>query len=140
MPPTTAPQATPLLPSIPRPSRLTFNDLIITFKVDESLQSYLEIHNWMRSLGEPESFQQYKDILTRNGVGHPGVGDTVSDGTLTVYSNKYQPKYRIIFHDMWPTSLSDLSFNTTDTDVTYLNADVSFKYMVYTVEPLPVAV
>ena len=42
--------------------RIIFQDLEVTFKVDEELQNYLEIANWIRSIGFPENFEQYAGI------------------------------------------------------------------------------
>ena len=52
--------------NIPYPGEhLRYGDLEISFKVDEDLQNYLEIHNWLVSLGKPENFDQYKQIQNR---------------------------------------------------------------------------
>ena len=56
-----ATQAT-YLTDIPRAGeKLTFGDLTLTFLVDEDLSNYLEIQNWMRGLGFPESLDQIYD-------------------------------------------------------------------------------
>ena len=47
--------ATPLK-DIPLPGeKLTYDDLNITFIVDENLENYIEIHNWLASLGFPKN-------------------------------------------------------------------------------------
>jgi hypothetical protein len=38
--------------------KLIFGDLTLRFLVDEDLKNYLEIQNWMRGLGYPESLQE----------------------------------------------------------------------------------
>jgi hypothetical protein len=38
--------------------KLIFGDLTLRFLVDEDLENYLEIQNWMRGLGYPESLQE----------------------------------------------------------------------------------
>ena len=43
-------QPTPFKP-IPLDGNLTYNNFTITFLVDENLENYLELHNWMRALG-----------------------------------------------------------------------------------------
>jgi hypothetical protein len=36
--------------------------LLIKFLVDENLENYMEIQNWMRGLGFPESLQEIYDF------------------------------------------------------------------------------
>jgi hypothetical protein len=39
--------------------KLIFGDLTLRFLVDEDLKNYLEIQNWMRGLGYPESYKKF---------------------------------------------------------------------------------
>lgn len=48
--------------SVPMPgSKLFFDPLTIRFKVDEDLNNYMEIYNWLVGLGHPQSLQQTAD-------------------------------------------------------------------------------
>ena len=40
--------------------KLTYDDLTIIFIVDENLENYIEIHNWLTSLGFPKDRSQFK--------------------------------------------------------------------------------
>ena len=40
-------------------------------------------------------------------------------------------KFNVNFKDLFPTSLTTLTFDATDTDIEYFTADVSFKYTIY---------
>ena len=56
------------LRDIPLPGeKLDFSDFSLRFLVDEGLENYMEIQNWMRGLGFPESLKKYmifkKEIL-----------------------------------------------------------------------------
>ena len=42
--------------------KMEFEDLNVRFLVDENLENYMEIQNWMRGLGFPESFQEIYDL------------------------------------------------------------------------------
>ena len=44
--------------------RLVFEDFSLQFIVDEQLENYLAIHNWMKGLGFPNSIQDFKDLVT----------------------------------------------------------------------------
>ena len=109
---------------------LTFGDLRISFKVDEDLQNYLEIHNWLKGLGKPENFDQYKNIQDKPSYTGDGI---YSDISLLVLSSTKMPNYEITYTDSFPVSLSDLVFRTTDENVKYITADATFKYTYYTI-------
>ena len=59
-----------------------------------------------------------------------------SDGSLLILSSNNNPRIRIAFEDMFPLSLSPLAFDVTQTDVEYLQSDVTFRYRRFTVEKL----
>ena len=120
--------------NIPLPGdKLEFGDLQLRFLVDEDLVNYMEIQNWMRGLGFPEELTQYKELKEQNILGPMGkaTDDVTSDGTLQILSSNLVPKFQVVFDDLFPYSLSTLSFDATDTDVEYFTADVSFKYTIY---------
>lgn len=123
---------------IPVPGdHLEYEDLTITFKVDEDLQSWLEIYNWMTGLGFPESFDQFNELKAQNPrVGRaPSKNNVVmSDATMTVLSSNMNPKFRINFHDLFPIALSGINFSSTDDDVAHITASATFKYLIFKVE------
>ena len=57
--------------------------------------------------------------------------DIYSDGTLQILSSNLFPKFQVIFRDLFPSNLSTVTFDATDTDIDYFTADVSFKYTIY---------
>ena len=64
-------------------------------------------------------------------------GDNIySDGTLQILSSNLVPKFNVSFKDLFPYSLSTITFDATDTDVDYFTADVSFKYTIYNLTDL----
>ena len=144
--------ATPLK-DIPLPGeKLTYDDLNITFIVDENLENYIEIHNWLAYLGFPKNREQFKthrsatSNLPKATVGTSGdIGDVkpitsdspmFSDSVLTVLSNKNNPVVECRFEDCFPTSLSSLDYSQNQTDVEYLTAEVTFKYKIYEIKTL----
>ena len=42
--------------------KLTYDDFNLTFFVDENLENYMQVHNWLKGLGFPESIQQFIDL------------------------------------------------------------------------------
>ena len=123
------------LKDIDRPGdKITFGDLNLRFLVDEDLVNYMEIQNWIRGLGFPESLDQFQELKDENILGPMGKSndDIYSDGTLQILSSNLIPKFQVIFRDLFPSNLSTVTFDATDTDIEYFTADVSFKYTLYT--------
>ena len=51
------------LKDIPVPGdKLTFQDFTFKFFLDEDMSNYLEVYNWLRGLGFPESIQEHLDL------------------------------------------------------------------------------
>ena len=130
------------LKDIPTPGdKIEFGDLNLRFLVDENLENYMEIQNWIRGLGFPESGQEFRDLEKsgkESGILTPtGGGDNIySDGTLQILSSNLVAKFNVTFKDLFPYSLSTVTFDATDTDVQYFTADVSFKYTIYNITTL----
>ena len=126
------------LKDIPIPGdKIQFGDLSLRFLVDEDLKNYMEIQNWIRGLGYPESLQEFQDLddsgqLTEAfGFFKQGRDDIYSDATLQILSSNLVPQFQVQFSDLFPYSLSTIRFDATDTDIEYFTADVSFKYTIY---------
>jgi hypothetical protein len=43
------------------------------------------------------------------------------------------PNYEVVYIDGYPVALTDLNFNTVDSDVNFISATASFKYTYYTI-------
>jgi hypothetical protein len=113
--------------------RLDYGDLQVTFKVDEDFQNYFEIYNWIVALGFPEQYGQYQRVAAAD----PGVKETVfSDATLVVMNSGMVPNLEVRFQDIFPVSLSDINFTSTDSDVNYVTNTVSFKYKIFTLHKI----
>ena len=120
--------------------KIQFGDLNIRFLVDEDLVNYMELQNWIRGLGFPDSLKEFDElekesILGMNKFGQEG-DQIYSDGTLQILSSNLVPKFQVVFNDMFPYSLSTVSFDATDTDIEYFTAEVSFKYTIYNLTDL----
>ena len=129
-------------------STLTFANLDISFLVDENLNNYKELHDWLIGLGTPESDSQFAGLLAAGsdrfpgstaGASVPGVanprplaeGGIYSDATLIVLNSKNIAKTEIRFKNVYPVSLGSLSYDVKLSDVDYLQVAASFAYMGY---------
>ena len=127
------------LKNIPIPGdKIQFGDLSLRFLVDEDLQNFMEIQNWIRGLGFPDSLAEFAD-LDEGGQLADAFGkfknardDIYSDGILQILSSNLVPQFQVMFSDLFPYSLSTITFDATDTDIEYFTAEVSFKYTIYT--------
>ena len=134
-----AEQATRLR-NLPVPGdELYYQDLEVNFLVDEDMGNYLEIHNWMRSLGFPKYGGEYdfdergldlgydpSDIAS-NRVKNRNKYER-SDISLIILNSNYNRVKAVNFKDCFPVSLSTLRFDSQQSDVEYLSASVAFKY------------
>ena len=125
------------LKNIPVPGdKIEFGDLNLRFLVDEDLGNYMEIQKWIRGLGFPESLDEFEKLESQAEIFGRYAQDQdniYSDGTLSILSSNLIPKFQIFFRDLFPYSLSTMTFDATQTDQEYFTADVSFKYTIYTV-------
>lgn len=128
------------LKDIPVPGdKMEFGDFTLRFLVDENLENYMEIQNWMRGLGYPESLHEIYDLQKSekyNSTSGSGIMDIYSDGTLQVLTSHENPNFMVKFKDMFPYSLTTLQFDATDVDIEYFTAEVSFKYTIYSITDL----
>jgi hypothetical protein len=113
--------------------KLTYGDLTLKFLVDENMQNYMSIHNWLTGLGFPESTSQYGSVITNKDNGLKETKNAFSDGSLVILNSNYNSVAQVRFKDLFPISLSSLEFSTEVSDIIYLTAEVSFKYTVYNI-------
>jgi len=121
---------------------LEFGDLQITFRVDEDMNNYLELYNWMKGLGFPDNYSQYKNIAPQSRGPLSGNADTLtgdsiySDATLLILSSQMNPITEITFVDVFPVNLSPLTFNSQYTDVQYVESTVTFTHRKFDIKQL----
>ena len=127
-----------------------YEDLTITFIVDEFLENYITIHEWITGTGFPKSRKQFSDFraatsnnptdaksvsVDKVGSATPDKG-MYGDATLTLLSNKNNPLVEVRFQDVFPTSLGGLSYTQTATDVEYITVDATLQYKIYEIVTL----
>ena len=128
---------------------INYQTLDISFLVDENLNNYKELHDWISGLGFPKNHQQFADLQATGADRFPGStassvatgskqtpaplaeGGTYSDATLTVLSSKNIAKTEIRFSNVYPISLGSLSYDIKASDVDYISVQASFNYLNY---------
>ena len=135
--------------------QLTFDNLSVGFIVDEHLENYLSIHEWLTAIGFPKNrkqFSEFKTNISNTPIGarssastSTDIGDVkaaspnnalFSDATLTILSNKNNPIVNVFFRDLYPVAMTALDYNQAATDVEYLTASIDFAYQIYEIEAI----
>jgi len=131
--------------------KLAYSPLEVTFIVDEYLENYITLHQWITGIGFPQNRQQFttfRDTTSNTPANSTGaqpvdkVGNTTpdtamySDGYLMVLSNKNNPIVQIDFQDLYPTDLGSLSYNQGATDADIFTMTVTFGYNIFTLTTL----
>ena len=129
-----------------------FENLSISFIVDEYLENYITLHNWLTGIGFPKSrsqFSTFRDVTSDTPDSQKGVSTDIgdvkqstpdkamySDAFLMILSNKNNPIVEVNFHNVYPISLSALDFSQAETDVEYMTASAEFAYQIYEITSL----
>jgi len=100
--------------------KVDFNELQLTVRVDENMQNYIEIYNWIIGMTFPDRFEQYANLIDGDGV--------FSDATLIIKTNKKNPNITFTFKDMYPTSISDIQMSASESDINYTTATMTFRH------------
>ena len=89
-------------------------------------------------MGFPESLEEIYKFQNSNPNMDPNDKsiDLLSDGTLNVLTSTQNTNFKVKFEGLFPVSISDLTFDATDTDIDYLTAEVTFKYTIYKIVDL----
>ena len=122
---------------------VNYEPLEISFSVQENLSNWREIHDWMVGIGFPENSEQFSQAIsdasaTRTSIPSrtANVSTLQSDATLMIMTNKNNPTVKVNFKNVYPTSLSGVSFDTKDTDAQNLTATMTMNYDYYNLEVL----
>ena len=145
----TVTQPTPFV-ELPLPgTKVTYNALTMNFLIDENLENFQEIHGWIRGLGFPEDYLEFQNLGASGNDRFPGTTNSVStepgkvkygttrqgglfsDATLVILTSKNNPILEVRFNDLYPVSISELTYDQQADDVQYLTASVTFNYSKY---------
>ena len=110
-------------------TQLAFAPLIISFIVDENMESWYEIYNWMFQLGNPEEVNKIGNLTAVPGA----LNNIVSDANLIIKTNSNNPNWRVRFHDLFPTDIGEINFSTIDTQE-FITSSATFAYTYYELE------
>lgn len=106
---------------------LVFEQLSISFYVSEDLSNYLEIYNWLISLGFPDNPPQFNlaSDITKTG---DGSSTLKSDMNVMLQTNKSNPNFNVTFKDCFPVSLGEIQLDASVTTLEPIAVTASFAY------------
>lgn len=112
---------------LPTPSnQLSFESLTLNYVVDENMESWFEIYNWMTNLGNPESSNKIGNL-----TGLPGSRNSItSDASLLVKTNSNNSNIKFTFFDMFPTTLGGIQLTSTEGQE-FITSTITFTYSHY---------
>jgi len=100
--------------------KLTFNELLANIILDENMEAYNEMYNWMRTnLDNNENSR-----LESEGLRPP----SVSDITLSILSSHNNQTKQVRYIDCMPTSLTDIQFQSTASGTEFITFGASFRF------------
>ena len=103
----------------------TYQPLIVSFIIDENMNNWLEVYNWLISTKATDRFDR---------VVEPA--DQFADASILVMNNKMQAIRRIEFSRMFPTNLTEIQFDSANTDPGPILATATFAYTYYEVSEI----
>lgn len=91
--------------------KIEYDSLTVEFLVNEDWANYIELYKWIKD-------QRWKN----------NPKDHFSDLTLWVLNNNKLPITKIVYYDAFPTSVSELDFDSSTTEPVNLTCSVTFSY------------
>lgn len=100
--------------------KLTFNELSCNIILDEDLNGYTEMFNWMR---------RNLDNAQRNPIERlASTPPTYSDLTLSILSSHNNQTKQVKYVDSVPTSLGDILFQSTSGGTEFITFNTTFRF------------
>ncbi len=118
-------RTTPFLDMYSPGTKLNYEPLQMDFIVDSELTSWKNMYNWFISMADPDGFEKRDPNYSASSTKH------MSDAVLTVLSSLNNPLVRIQYRNLFPTSLGEIKFDTTQSAETIITCTASFRYESY---------
>ena len=109
-------QVTPLRDMPIAGDKVQMNELRVRFVIDEELQNWLEIYNWIKTITFPDNQEQYKQE------------NVYSDGMLTLLTSNKNVQYVAKFTNLFPIDLTDIEMSSDVADAEVVASDATFAY------------
>ena len=108
--------------SVKHPSKnVSFDNLTIEFLVDENLENWRELYDWMRTIYLVDDYKNFESETSTH----------FTEGSILLLNSAMNVNKEIRFHNLLPISLSGIDFDSTDTDLTPRVATATFAFDFY---------
>ena len=113
--------------------KINYGELTITFIVDENMENWTEMFNWMEGITASTDTEKYR-LLTgaSQSPKYDGSGDPeemYSDMTIVVTTAANNPNRYIRIQDAYPSSLGEITMDTTVAGgLSYVTCTASFQF------------
>lgn len=111
------------------PDKLRYDNFNFSFIIDEKMNNYLEVYNWIKGITFPQNYGQFKEI-------NESKEGRFSDISVLVLNSNKNPSINITYKNCFPISLSEITLDTTSSDLIYPEATVTFQYDYYEIEQI----
>tara|TARA_A200000159_G_C7305021_1_gene331916 strand:+ start:704 stop:1198 length:495 start_codon:yes stop_codon:yes gene_type:complete len=101
--------------------KLVYSDLELTMILDENMNNYKEILNWMEGIAFPEETKQHKDLAK-------STDGLYSDIIATITNSHKNPNIRFTFTNCFPVSLGSINLDVDVSDVSYATCGVTMRF------------
>ena len=119
-------QPTTFIPIKHPGNSFTYGDLDISFIVDENMENWREIHNWMTSLKNVEDYTEFES----------NVSNHTSDARLMILNSAMQPNLEVEFKYIFPKSLSGVNFTSSTDDTEPVICNATFAFTSYDIQKI----
>ena len=156
-----ASQYTPFVDIAVVGDKLQYDNFNMTFLVDEQLQNYMEMYNWVKNIGFPFSGREQFNTLSRPDNIDRGVGQKLgvrrfkksyettdkevyekkndrnlyTDILMTILTSKNNPIVNVHIYEAFPISLGNIEYSQQESDTDYAQCEVSFAFSWFDVIP-----
>lgn len=96
-------------------SLIEYDDLSITFAINEDFSNYREIYNWLSKTGTPQKLEEFESP------------DALDHCTLMITSNNKNTILKVRFDKIFPIALSSFTLDTTS-EHNIVTATATFKF------------
>lgn len=105
---------------------LAFENVTFNVIIDEDMNSYIELYDWMNRLTENKFTTPTKDT--------DQIPTSEEDINLLIYTSADTVNKTIRYKNAFPTSLGGVEFNSATSDVELITVPVTFAYTYFTID------
>ena len=127
-------EETPFADLVFEGDHMHFEDLEVTFLVDEDLSGWFELANWLIALGRAKDSAAYAELEKQDDINQLGIR---SDILLIIEDNKRNAHVEVVFENAIIDAISGLRMDASPSGVTYMPIQARFSYSTYKINLIP---